>query len=48
MVIGNLIDSTMVQLYPVSFAHEMCKQFEDNEENEKLRREFAAKRAAEQ
>jgi flagellar motor switch protein FliN/FliY len=48
MVIGNLIDSTMVQLYPVSFAHDMCKQFEDNEENEKLRRELAAKRAAEQ
>ena len=45
MVIGDLIDSTMVQLYPVSFAHEMCRQFEDNEENQKLRRELAAKRA---
>ncbi len=29
MTIGNLIDSTMVQLYPVDFAAKMCDKFED-------------------
>jgi flagellar motor switch protein FliN/FliY len=27
MTIGNLIDSVMVQLYPVQFAEDMCDKF---------------------
>ncbi len=30
MTIGDLIDSTMVQLYPVQFAREMCAKFTAN------------------
>ncbi len=30
MEIGNLIDSTMVQLYPVHFAEQMCEKFRQN------------------
>ena len=32
MQVGNLIDSTMVQLYPVSFAVEMCEKFKENQD----------------
>ncbi|MBQ7677641.1 MAG: flagellar motor switch phosphatase FliY [Lachnospiraceae bacterium] len=31
MTIGNLIDSTMVQLYPVEFAKDMCRIFQEKE-----------------
>ena len=31
MTIGDLIDSTMVQLYPVEFAVDMCKIFQEKE-----------------
>ncbi len=31
MTIGDLIDSTMVQLYPVEFAIDMCKIFQEKE-----------------
>ena len=29
MEIGDLIDSTMVQLYPVHFAVDMCEKFKE-------------------
>ena len=29
MVVEGLIDSNMVQLYPVDFAHELCKHFQE-------------------
>lgn len=32
MTIGDLIDSTMVQLYPVQFAREMCEKFAAKDE----------------
>lgn len=31
MTIGDLIDSTMVQLYPVDFASDMCRIFQEKE-----------------
>jgi len=30
MSVGNILDSTMVQLYPVQFAEEMCRKFNLN------------------
>ncbi|MCR5116109.1 MAG: flagellar motor switch phosphatase FliY [Lachnospiraceae bacterium] len=30
MEVENLIDSSMVQFYPISFAKEMCRMFEEN------------------
>ena len=34
MQVGNLIDSTMVQLYPVSFAVEMCEKFKQKKDEQ--------------
>ncbi|MCR5321353.1 MAG: flagellar motor switch phosphatase FliY [Lachnospiraceae bacterium] len=34
MQVGNLIDSTMVQLYPVSFAIEMCEKFKQKKDEQ--------------
>ena len=30
MEVENLIDSSMVQFYPISFAKEMCRMFKEN------------------
>ncbi|MCR5100641.1 MAG: flagellar motor switch phosphatase FliY [Butyrivibrio sp.] len=35
MTIGDLIDSVMVQLYPIEFAVDMCKKFSERKEVEK-------------
>ena len=32
MTVGDLIDSTMVQLYPLDFAGEMCEKFKENQD----------------
>ena len=34
MTVGELIDSTMVQLYPVSFAVEMCEKFKQKKDEQ--------------
>jgi hypothetical protein len=32
MDVENLIDSSMVQFYPISFARDMCRMFKENGE----------------
>lgn len=39
MEIGDLIDSIMVQLYPVKFADEMCEKFQAKEREMRAKRE---------
>ncbi|MBE5901312.1 MAG: flagellar motor switch phosphatase FliY [Lachnospiraceae bacterium] len=34
MSVGNILDSTMVQLYPVQFAEEMCRKFNLNKKED--------------
>lgn len=34
MSVGNILDSTMVQLYPVQFAEEMCRKFNLNKKGD--------------
>lgn len=34
MSVGNILDSTMVQLYPVQFAEEMCRKFNLNKKDD--------------